>query len=187
MPEYAAPPEVPPAAAPAAEPEAPVAPLPDDLRQAATQTEAAEEQALASAAPTGDFSVEGLNALVDALNEVLPVFGAEGDYPVFSEGVDRLPTAFVKSLMMVNEAVKAAGMTDLGFSLDEIADDTDLIRVAGRLRNLSESPEFGRFLRAPVGGGPSAAAPTKPSAAPAPPTPPAMSEGQTDALFASRA
>ena len=180
MPEYAAPPEVPPAAAPAAEP------LPPELEQAAIQADAAEEQAFSAAAPTGDFSVEGLNALVDALNEVLPAFGTEGDYPVFAEDVDRLPSDFVKMLTMVSQAVKEAGVTDLDFSLDEITDDTDLIRVAGRLRNIAENPEFARFLRAPVGGGPSAAAPTKPPAAPAPPTQPPMSEEQTDGLFASR-
>ena len=185
MPEYAPPPAALPAAPPEAAPTE--AALPPELEQAAIQADAAEEQAFSAAAPTGDFTTEGLNALVDSVNEVLPVFGTEGDYPVFSEDVDRLPSEFVKVLTMISQAVKEAGITDLDFSLDEITDDTDLIRVAGRLRNIAENPEFARFLRAPVEGGPSAAVPTKPSAAPAPPTQPAMSEGQTDALFASRA
>lgn len=39
--------------------------------------------------PTGVYSVDGLNALVDGLNKVLPMFKMPA-YPTFTEGIEGL-------------------------------------------------------------------------------------------------
>ena len=114
-----------------------------------------EEESYGAVAPQGDFSAGGLNALVDGINAVLPMFGMP-DYPRFSEGMTTLPPKFVKQLTMVNEAASAAGLDDMTIDMATITDDRSLKMAAGKLRALAGKTEFKRFLRSERPEGPTA-------------------------------
>jgi hypothetical protein len=94
--------------------------------------------------PTGVFTVGGLNALVAALNKVLPMFEMP-DYPQFDEDIEGpLPEEFARQLSMVNEAAEAAGHEP--FPFEEAVDDTGLRMIAGRLDSLARDKKFKNFL-----------------------------------------
>ena len=112
----------------------------------ARQLDEMEDEAYGAAAPQGDFSVGGLNALVDGINAVLPQFGLP-DYERFAEGMTALPPKFVKLLTMVNEAAAAAGLDDMTIDLATVTDDKSLKMAAGKLRTLAGNASFKRFLR----------------------------------------
>lgn len=112
----------------------------------ARQLDDIEEEAYGAAAPQGDFSVGGLNALVDGINAVLPAFGLP-DYERFAEGMTALPPKFVKLLTMVNEAAAAAGLDDMTIDFSTMTDDKSLKMAAGVLRALAGNASFKRFLR----------------------------------------
>jgi hypothetical protein len=140
----------------------------------ARQLDDMEEEAYGAAAPKGDFSVGGLNALVDGINAVLPQFGLP-DAERFAEGMTALPPKFVKLLTMVNEAAAAAGLDDMTIDLATVTDDKSLKMAAGKLRTLAGNASFKRFLRSerpappekemasPLGGAPPAPMASGPS------------------------
>jgi len=148
----------------------------------ARQLDEIEEEAYGASAPKGDFSVGGLNALVDGINAVLPQFGLP-DYERFAEGMTALPPKFVKLLTMVNEAAAAAGLDDMTIDLATVTDDKSLKMAAGKLRTLAGNVSFKRFLRSER-----PAPPEKEMAPPpggAPPAPMASGPGE-DELMMSR-
>ena len=124
----------------------PMEPEEEALMGAAKEMDDMEEEAYGAAAPQGDFSAGGLNALVDGLNAVLPLFDMP-DYERFSEGMTTLPPKFMKQLTMVNEAATAAGLDDMTIDFAAITDDKSLKMAAGKLRALAGNTSFKRFLR----------------------------------------
>ena len=94
--------------------------------------------------PSGDYSRRALNTLVDALNELLPMFNLP-DYPEFDEGfVGPLPEEFVTQLTMIEAAAEAAGLDS--FPMDEAVDDRGLEMIAGRLKVLARDKTFAKFV-----------------------------------------
>jgi len=126
-----------------------------------------EEEVYTMASPdTSAVTPAGLNAIVDALNAVLPLFGVTEEYPKFSVSVPSLPPAFMKQLTMVSEAAKGAGLDEMELDFSKIVDDRAAKMAAGLLRALAGSQAFKRFLRSERPGGP---APMEaPAAAPMP-------------------
>ena len=105
-----------------------------------------KEKGYAMVAPSGKYTVMGLNSLVDALNTVLPMFSIP-DYAKFTESVTTLPGQFVKMLTMVNEAAMAAGLDEVVIDLSTIVDDKGLKMAAGKLMTLAANTAFKQFLR----------------------------------------
>lgn len=115
-----------------------------------------EEGVYTMASPdTSAVSTAGLNAIVDALNAVLPLFDVKEPYPKFSGAVGSLPPAFMKQLTMVSEAATGAGLDEMELDFSKIVDDRGAKMAAGLLRALAGSQAFKRFLRSerPDGGG----------------------------------
>jgi hypothetical protein len=148
----------------------------------ARQMDDIEEEAYGAAAPQGDFSVGGLNALVDGINAVLPAFGLP-DYERFAEGMTSLPPKFVKLLTMVNAAAAAAGLDDMTIDLATVTDDKSLKMAAGKLRALSGNSSFKRFLRSERPEKPTAPPMDAMSEAPMAPPAPAMSMSEDDLMM----
>jgi len=148
----------------------PMEPEEEEMMGKAREMDDMEEEAYGATAPRGDFSAGGLNALVDGLNAVLPLFGMP-DYERFSDGMTTLPPKFVKQLTMVNEAAMAAGLDDMTIDFATITDDKSLKMAAGKLRALAGNTSFKRFLRSERPEAPTAPAPggmpEEPMAAPA--------------------
>tara|TARA_R100000664_G_C2755140_1_gene142799 strand:- start:22 stop:516 length:495 start_codon:yes stop_codon:yes gene_type:complete len=94
--------------------------------------------------PSGAYTVRALNILVEALNEVLPMFNMP-DYPLFETGVEGpLPEEFVRQLLMVDAAAVDADLES--FPMDEAVDDRGLEMIAGRLKVLARDKTFKRYV-----------------------------------------
>ena len=97
--------------------------------------------------PSGAFEMNELNEVVDALNMVLPFFGAPS-YPEFSEDIDGdFPVEFTQQLMMVASAANDAGLERLSFDVSQVEDSEDLEDIAAKLDVLSKNQSFQTFLR----------------------------------------
>jgi hypothetical protein len=117
-----------------------------DALGAALDTEM--NQAIAEAAPQGNFSARALNAVVRELNALLPLFGAPA-YPEFTEDQTVFPPEFVEQLMMVAGAAGQAGVT-FDMDLAMVEDDRDLAMLAGLLKTLGAEEAFIAFLQQPI-------------------------------------
>tara|TARA_R100000329_G_scaffold8516_1_gene9831 strand:- start:147 stop:665 length:519 start_codon:yes stop_codon:yes gene_type:complete len=111
-----------------------------------------DEMMFEDMAPEGNYTPKALNNLVKATNRLLPLFGQTPDYPTFSEPLTKLPTDFVRVLMMFSGAIDDAVGQDLidnemSFELSEITDDAMLNMLAGKINNLVNSKEFKRYLK----------------------------------------
>jgi hypothetical protein len=128
----------------------------DDLRATAIarqgDIEAKEDEMYSGASPKGKFSGKALNALVDATNRLLPLFGIKDSYDRFGPGPQTtLPPEFVRILTMFAKAIDDAvdaGVLPEGTEVDLglITDDSGLQSLAGRVGLASKSSQFKRFL-----------------------------------------
>jgi hypothetical protein len=120
------------------------------------ETEDMEDEVYASSAPKGRFSGKALNALVDATNRLLPLFGVTDAYPKFGgEMQTTLPPAFMRVLSMFQKAIGdavAEGVLpeDASIDLTIITDDSGLQGLGGRLGMAAKAPGFKRFLKTKV-------------------------------------
>lgn len=121
-------------------------PMDQEIMKLGKESNDLKERAYETAAPSGKYTVMGLNALVDALNVVLPMFGIP-DYAKFTESVPTLPGQFVKMLTMVNDAATQAGVDEAVIDLSTIVDDKSLKMAAGKLMTLAANTAFKQFLR----------------------------------------
>ena len=118
-----------------------------DLLGRAQKADETREQALTAGAPVGEFTASGLNELVDALNQVLPMFGTEEPYPTFTEDIDgALPAEFVGSLEMVAAAATDSGLERLSFSVMELEDEAAFESVAAKMTALAGNQSFKTWL-----------------------------------------
>ena len=116
------------------------------------EVEETEDEIYAATAPKGKFSGKAANALVEATNRLLPMFGVEEKYDRFGgETMTTLPAEFMRILSMFSKAITDAvdqGMlpedTVLDFSM--VTDDNGLQSLAGRIGMAAKSPSFKRFL-----------------------------------------
>tara|TARA_R100000049_G_C1917124_1_gene63148 strand:- start:192 stop:698 length:507 start_codon:yes stop_codon:yes gene_type:complete len=117
---------------------------PAQLQQAGQQMDTAITEQVEMSIPSGSYSIQSLNLLVDGINKVLPLFNIE-PYPSFDEDIEGpLPEEFIRQLSMVSEAAMAAGLDPLPF--EEAVDDRGLEMLAGRLEGYSKDKTFNNFL-----------------------------------------
>ena len=116
-------------------------PQEEALMSRAREAESAREGAFEQMAPSGDFPVGDLNALVDSLNQVLPMFKLPA-YPSFAEDIDGpLPGEFVQQLSMVADAADAAGLERLSFDVATATDSAGLEDIQAEEEVPSDVPE----------------------------------------------
>lgn len=113
--------------------------------------EESEDELYSAQSPKGRFTAKGANALVDATNRLLPLFGVTDKYDRFSGNMSELPTDFVRLLSMFKAAIDdaiAEGILpeDASIDLTIITDDSGLQGLAGRISMASKSGAFKRFL-----------------------------------------
>jgi len=121
-------------------------PTDNEIMKLGKESNDLKEKAYETAAPSGTYTVMGLNSLVDALNTVLPMFGIP-DYAKFTSTLPTLPGPFVKMLTMVNDAATQAGIDEAVIDLSTIVDDKGLKMAAGKLMTLAGNAAFKQFLR----------------------------------------
>lgn len=127
-------------------------PQEEALMSRAREAESARDTAFEDMAPTGDYPMGDLNALVDSLNQVLPMFKLPA-YPPFQADIDgALPTEFVQQLSMVADAAEAAGLERLSFDVSTATDSAGLEEIQARLDTLSGNQSFKTYLRSEAKG-----------------------------------
>ncbi len=157
-----------------------------DFAQTAGAADAAADDMFAEMSPQGNFTTKGLNALVKSINRIHDIFEIEEDYPEFSADATELPQEFMREITMVKAAADdaiAAGKVDedKAVTLDGIADDTDLMMLAGSVNSLATDKGFKAFLKeAPPEGEAMETVEAEP------PSLPQASEEDTDKLFLDR-
>tara|TARA_R110000824_G_scaffold20043_2_gene76310 strand:+ start:861 stop:1454 length:594 start_codon:yes stop_codon:yes gene_type:complete len=128
--------------------EAAMTPMELEGLAAAEDADLARDETFESVAPEGAYSVDALNDLVGALNEVLPLFEVESAYPSFGGPVSGpLPADFVAQLSMVSQAATDAGMERLAPDLDAMGDDGGLDKAARQIETLAGNQNFITFLK----------------------------------------
>ena len=120
-----------------------------DILQMGKDEQRSMDDLFSAGAPTGRFTVNGLNALVGAFNDVLVSMGVPDPYPEFTAGTRQLPGAFVRGLAMVADAAEQAGVPN-PVKLDGVEDDQDLVLMAAKLEKLAAN---NTFIEAMTGGG----------------------------------
>jgi hypothetical protein len=116
------------------------------------EIEESEDEMYSSASPKGKFSGKAANALVEATNRLLPLFGINDKYDRFGSGaLSSLPPEFMRILTMFSKAIGDAiteGILpeDATVDLKVITDDSGLQGLAGRIGMAAKSPQFKRFL-----------------------------------------
>ena len=114
-----------------------------------------EDEMYSKAAPAGRFSGKTVNALIDAANRLLPLFGIKDQHPRMEGAMQsKLPASLMRLLSMVATAISDAidaGMLeeDAVVVMDGITDDAGLQGLAGRLNMAAKSAGFKKFLKQP--------------------------------------
>jgi len=114
--------------------------------------EESEDELYSASAPKGSFSGKAANALVEATNRLLPLFGIKDMYDRFTEPkMSTLPPEFMRLLTMFGKAFDDAieeGVLpeDAKIDLTVITDDNGLQGLAGRIGMAAKSGTFKRFL-----------------------------------------
>jgi len=158
-----------------------------EVQQRQGEVEGKEDMLYAQASPKGKFSDKSLNALVQAVNRLTPLFGIKDSYPSFDRGmVTELPSEFVRLLSMFKAAISDAvdqGILpeDAMIDLSVITDDNGIQALAGRIGMAAKSGGFKRFLSAKTSGPKGGPMEEDTTDAPSEAT-----EAATDKLFQSR-
>lgn len=109
------------------------------------------------ASPKGKFSDKSLNALVQSVNRLTPLFGIKDTYPAFEKGTQtELPAEFIRLLSMFKTAIADAieeGILpeDAMIDLSVITDDNGIQALAGRISMAAKNGGFKRFLNQKTG------------------------------------
>jgi hypothetical protein len=129
-----------------------------EVQQRQGEVEEKEDMLYEKASPKGKFSGKSLNALVQAVNRLTPLFGIKDTYPAFGgESMTELPAEFVRLLSMFKAAISDAieeGILpeDAMIDLSVITDDNGIQALAGRIGMAAKSGGFKRFLNQKTGG-----------------------------------
>lgn len=109
------------------------------------EAEATEETEM-SAGGAG-FSAGGLNAFVNGLNAVMPLFDMES-YPSVNKPASSLPSELIQRVKMISEAAEGAGLEDMAVEPEMLKNDQSLKAAASKLRALASNPAFKSYLEA---------------------------------------
>lgn len=123
---------------------------PEQLTQLADEADSMEEQMMPRL--EGEFSLNRINRVVEAMNRVVKLFKAP-PYPTFESLPEVYPPEFAKYLMMIASAVEMSGMEDYMFDISDIKTDEDLLDLAGKLDAIASDKTMKAFLNKPLGTG----------------------------------
>ena len=120
------------------------------LEEQAKAADGLADQALVENAPSGKFSKEALGTLLQSLNSILAMFGAEPLDMIDGDLEGPIPPPVFKALLMINAALQDGGMGEM--DLSKATDDKGLKMIAGRLNALVKDKAFMAFINKPQEG-----------------------------------
>ena len=105
----------------------------------ATQLESGFDNAMRQAAPEGNYTPTGLNALGQTINQALKLFGEEARFiDPYTADESVLPLDIVKAVAMLNQAASDAGLDRFVIDLGTLTDDRALQEAAGKVDALAD-------------------------------------------------
>lgn len=118
--------------------------------EVAGEMDAEYDEDMEGVAPEGSYDSRSLNALIDSINKILPLFDPSLPPipPVEGDIKGKLPTEIVKAISMITAAASDAMLTDLVPALDVLVDSRALQMAAGKIILLSKNRDFKMFLMA---------------------------------------
>jgi hypothetical protein len=112
-----------------------------------TQLESGFDNAMRQAAPEGNYTPTGLNALGQTINQALKLFGEEARFiDPYTADESILPIDIVKAVAMLNQAASDAGLDRFVIDLGTLTDDRALQEAAGKVDALAQNETFRMFL-----------------------------------------
>lgn len=113
----------------------------------ATELESGFDNAMRQAAPEGNYTPTGLNALGQTINQALKLFGEEARFiDPYTDAESVLPLDIVKAVAMLNQAASDAGLDRFVIDLGTLTDDRALQEAAGKVDALAQNETFRMFL-----------------------------------------
>lgn len=107
--------------------------------------DAAEQQGMEIMTPQGQYSARALNAVVDVINEIMPMFGEMNPMPQYTEDMTMMPQELMNALMAIMTVAEQAGVP-VEMELSAIVSDNDLAKLAALIKRLVKDQKLKDFL-----------------------------------------
>lgn len=107
--------------------------------------DAAQQQGMEIMTPQGKYSARALNAVVDAINEIMPMLGEQMPMPEITADMTMMPQELVNAIMAIMTVAEQAG-SPIDMELSAVVSDNDLAKLAALLKRLAKDKKLKDFL-----------------------------------------
>jgi hypothetical protein len=107
--------------------------------------DAAQQQGMEIMTPQGKYSARALNAVVDAINEIMPMLGEQMPMPEITADMTMMPQELVNAIMAIMTVAEQAG-SPIDMELSAVVSDNDLAKLAALLKRLVNDKKLKDFL-----------------------------------------
>lgn len=107
--------------------------------------DAAQQQGMEIMTPQGKYSARALNAVVDVINEIMPMLGEQMPMPEITADMTMMPQELVNAIMAIMTVAEQAG-SPIDMELSAVVSDNDLAKLAALLKRLVNDKKLKDFL-----------------------------------------
>lgn len=107
--------------------------------------DAAQQQGMEIMTPQGKYSARALNAVVEAINEIMPMLGEQMPMPEITADMTMMPQELVNAIMAIMTVAEQAG-SPIDMELSAVVSDNDLAKLAALLKRLAKDKKLKDFL-----------------------------------------
>tara|TARA_R100000231_G_scaffold604_2_gene1106 strand:+ start:5159 stop:5644 length:486 start_codon:yes stop_codon:yes gene_type:complete len=105
----------------------------------------ASNQGMQMITPSGNFSSRALNAVIDAVNKIMPMFGEMEQMAQYNEDMTMMPMEMLNAVMAIMTVAQQAGVP-VEIEISSIESDNDLAKLAALLKRLANDGKLKEFL-----------------------------------------
>ena len=95
--------------------------------------------------PQGKYSARALNAVVDVINEIMPMLGEQSPMPQYTEDMTMLPQELMSTVMAIMTLAEQAG-APVDMEISAVVSDNDLAKLAALIKRLAKDKKLKDFL-----------------------------------------
>lgn len=107
--------------------------------------DAAQQQGMEIMTPQGKYSARALNAVVEVINEIMPMLGEQMPMPEITADMTMMPQELVNAIMAIMTVAEQAG-SPIDMELSAVVSDNDLAKLAALLKRLAKDKKLKDFL-----------------------------------------
>ncbi len=107
--------------------------------------DAAQQQGIQIMTPQGKYSARALNAVVDVVNEIMPMFGEQAMMEQYTEDLTIMPQELVNALMAIMTVADQAGVP-IDMEISAVVSDNDLAKLAALIKRLAKDKKLKRLF-----------------------------------------